>query len=135
MDDDTPSPVRPRRRWGRAAGFLAAGIVAGAIMATTVSAGAQSSTSGSSGTVTASSDHSSESSETALTGTTAQKVRAAALAAVPGGTIIRVETSRDGSSYEAHVRKSDGTEVVVVMDKSFKVTSIDTHHCQDDSSA
>jgi hypothetical protein len=135
--DDTPSPVR-RRRWGRTVGFLAAGIVAGAIMASTMAAGAQtsgaSSGSSSSATTTATSSTSSESSETALTGSTAQKVRAAALAAVPGGTIIRVETSRDGSSYEAHVRKADGTEVVVLMDKSFKVTSIDTHHCQDGSS-
>jgi hypothetical protein len=131
--DDTPSAVRPRR-WGRAVGFLAAGIVAGAIMASTMAAGAQTSGSSSGSSSTTTSSTSSESSETALTGTTAQKVRAAALAAVPG-TILRVETSRDGSSYEAHVRKADGTEVVVLMDKNFKVTSIDTHHCQDDSSA
>jgi hypothetical protein len=132
--DDTPSPVRPRR-WGKAVGFLAAGIVAGAIMASTMAAGAQTSGSSSGSSSTTTSSTSSESSETALTGTTAQKVRAAALAAVPGGTILRVETSRDGSSYEAHVRKADGAEVVVLMDKNFKVTSIDTHHCQDDSSA
>jgi hypothetical protein len=139
--DETPSPVRPRRRWGRAAGLLGAGIVAGAILAGTMSAGAQTSGSSSSNSATstvtaaASSGSHSESTETALTGTAAQKVRAAAQAAVPGGTIIRVETSRDGSSYEAHVRKADGTEVVVLMDKSFNVTSIDAHHCQDDSSA
>jgi hypothetical protein len=136
--DDTSSPVKPHR-WGRAVGFLAAGIVAGAVLASTMAAGAQSSGSGStnssSATATAASSHSSESSETALTGTTAQKVRAAALAAVPGGTIIRVETSHDGSSYEAHVRKADGTDVVVLMDKNFKVTSIDTHHCEDGTSS
>src|SRR6478736_3207136 len=48
--------------------------------------------------------------ETLLTGTTAAKVKAAALAAVPGATVIRVETDAQGSPYEAHLRKSDGTE-------------------------
>jgi hypothetical protein len=137
--DDTPSPVRPRRRLARAAGLLAVGIVAGSILAGTMTAGAQSSTGNTSGSTssvaTASSGSSSESNETALTGTTAQKVRTAALAAVPGGTIIRVETSRDGWSYEAHVRKADGTQVVVLMDKNFKVTSVDAHHCDEGSSS
>ena len=61
--------------------------------------------------------------ETLLTGTTAAKVRAAALAAVPGGTVIRVETDSEGSPYEAHMRKADGTEVTVKVDASFKVTA------------
>ena len=60
--------------------------------------------------------------ETLLTGDVADKVSAAALAAVPGGTIIRVETDSDGSPYEAHVRKADGTEVVVKVDDAFEVT-------------
>jgi uncharacterized membrane protein YkoI len=64
--------------------------------------------------------------ETPLTGSDAEKATAAALAAVPGGTILRVETDSDGGgSYEAHVRKSDGTEVVVLMDDSFNVTSVE----------
>ena len=41
-----------------------------------------------------------------------------------GGTVIRVETDSDGT-YEAHVRKSDGTEVEVKMDKDFKVTAVE----------
>ncbi|MDQ1480912.1 MAG: hypothetical protein QOI44_1773 [Actinomycetota bacterium] len=61
--------------------------------------------------------------ETLLTGTTADKVKAAALAAVPGGTIIRVETDSGGSPYEAHVTKTDGTQVTVKVDASFKVTA------------
>jgi hypothetical protein len=134
--DETSPPGHPRRRWGRAAGFLAAGIIAGGVLAGTVTAGAQSNnpSSSSSVTATASSGNQSDSGETLLTGATAQKVRTAALAAVPGGTILRVETSRDGS-YEAHVRKANGTEVVVRLDKNFKVTSIDTHHCNGGSSA
>jgi hypothetical protein len=63
--------------------------------------------------------------EELLTGDTAEKVTAAALAAVPGGTIQRVETDAEGSPYEAHMTKSDGSRVTVKVDSSFKVTSID----------
>ena len=61
--------------------------------------------------------------ETLLTGTTADKVKAAALAAQPGATIIRVETDSAGSPYEAHVTKADGTQVTLKIDASFKVTA------------
>jgi hypothetical protein len=65
--------------------------------------------------------------ESALTGDTAAKVKAAALGRVPGGTIERVETDSDhGSPYEAHVRKSDGTELEVLVNKDFKVTAVNT---------
>ena len=63
--------------------------------------------------------------EVLLTGDTADKVRAAAQAAVPGGTIQRVETDAEGSPYEAHMTKSDGTHVTVKVDKDFKVTNIE----------
>jgi uncharacterized membrane protein YkoI len=63
--------------------------------------------------------------EQALTGDTAAKVKAAALAEVPGGTVERVETDADhGSPYEAHVRKADGTQLEVLVDKDFKVTAV-----------
>jgi len=63
--------------------------------------------------------------ETALTGETAAKVKAAALAKLPGSTVLRVETDSDhGSPYEAHVRKSDGTEVEVLVNSSFEVTAV-----------
>jgi hypothetical protein len=52
-------------------------------------------------------------------------VTAAAQAAAPDGTIVRVETDSDGSPYEAHVTKADGTEVVVKVDASFAVTGIE----------
>ena len=65
--------------------------------------------------------------ETLLTGDTAAKVKAAALAKVPGATVERVETDADhGSAYEAHLRKSDGTELEVLVDKSFAVTAVNT---------
>ena len=61
--------------------------------------------------------------ETPLTGDALAKVTALAKAKVPGGTIIRVETDSDGSPYEAHVTKADGSVVTVKIDKNFKVTS------------
>jgi uncharacterized membrane protein YkoI len=64
--------------------------------------------------------------EKALTGDTADKVKAAALAKVPG-TVLRVETD-DGGVYEAHIRKTDGTEVEVKVDKSFNVTATEDHN-------
>jgi hypothetical protein len=63
--------------------------------------------------------------EVPLTGTTADKVRAAAQAAVPGGTIQRVETDAEGSPYEAHMLNSAGAPVTVKVDANFKVTSVE----------
>lgn len=60
--------------------------------------------------------------EELLTDDTAEKVKAAALAAVSGGTIERVETDAEGAAYEAHMVKSDGTRVTVKLDSNFKVT-------------
>ena len=64
--------------------------------------------------------------EALLTGDTATKVTAAAVAAVPGGTVERVENDAEGSPYEAHMTKADGTHVTVKVDASFTVTSIET---------
>jgi hypothetical protein len=59
--------------------------------------------------------------EQLLTGDTASKVRAAALARYPGATVLRVETDSDGV-YEAHLTTTDGQRVTVEVDKDFKVT-------------
>jgi hypothetical protein len=65
--------------------------------------------------------------EKLLTGDTASKVEAAAKAKVPGGTIERVENDADtGSPYEAHVKKADGSEVIVYVDANFNVTGTGT---------
>jgi hypothetical protein len=63
--------------------------------------------------------------ETLLTGDTADKVKAAALTAVPGGTIQRVENDAEGSPYEAHMTKADGSRLTVKVDGNFSVTSVD----------
>jgi hypothetical protein len=62
--------------------------------------------------------------ETLLTGTAASKAKAAALAAVPGATVLRVETDSGPATYEAHMRKADGTFVTVKVDSSFHVTAV-----------
>ena len=69
--------------------------------------------------------------ETLLSGDTASKVRAAALAKVPG-TVERVETNVDSSApYEAHIQKADGTEVEVQVKSDFTVAEVNEmggHH-------
>ena len=65
--------------------------------------------------------------ETLLSGDVATKVRQAALDKVGGGTVERVETDADhGSPYEAHIRKADGTELGVLVNKDFQVTAVNT---------
>lgn len=59
-----------------------------------------------------------------VTGETAEKVKAAALAAVPGATVDRTLQGRDGG-YVALVTKSDGTRAAVKLDGSFNVTSVE----------
>jgi uncharacterized membrane protein YkoI len=70
-------------------------------------------------------------SEQALTGSVEAKVRAAALAKVKG-TVERVETNVDSSApYEAHIKKADGTEVEVQVNKDYSVFAVNTmggHH-------
>jgi hypothetical protein len=63
--------------------------------------------------------------EEILTGDAADQVTAAAKAAVPDGTIDRVETDAEGSPYEAHVTKADGSHVTVKINSDFSVASIE----------
>src|SRR3954451_6160010 len=64
--------------------------------------------------------------ETPLSGDTAKKVRAAALAKV-SGTVERVEINVDSSApYEAHIRKADGTEVEVQVNRDFSVAAVNS---------
>jgi hypothetical protein len=64
--------------------------------------------------------------EKALTGTAASNATAAALKAVPGGTVYRVETDAGDSAYEAHMKKAGGTLVTVKLDKNFVVTKVES---------
>jgi hypothetical protein len=65
--------------------------------------------------------------ETLLTGNTEAKVRAAALAKVPGGSIERVETDADGhAAYEAHMLNASGDRVTVYVSSAFEVVSVES---------
>ncbi|MET0496341.1 MAG: PepSY domain-containing protein [Actinoplanes sp.] len=55
-----------------------------------------------------------------VTGSERDRVGNAAVQAVGGGTALDVETE-DNGSFEAEVRKADGTEVDVTLDKDLKV--------------
>jgi hypothetical protein len=62
--------------------------------------------------------------EQPLSSDVSKKVAAAALTKVKG-TVERTETDVDhGSPYEAHIRKSDGTEVEVLVNENFEVTAV-----------
>jgi hypothetical protein len=136
IDSETQaSTVRSARRWGTGAALVAAGIAGGVILASTVSASAATTTpspSATNGTTggtgrtapqhpTGDQSKSQRSDEKLLTGDTADKVKAAAIATYPNATIQRVETDSDGV-YEAHVVTAAGDWVVVQVGKDFTVT-------------
>jgi len=56
-----------------------------------------------------------------VTGDDAEKAKAAAVAAVGGGTAGNVTTDYFGKGYEVTVTKSDGSTVEVHLDSSFQV--------------
>jgi hypothetical protein len=122
---------KAQRRWSPARAVVIAAIAVGVAAG---SYGVASAATGSSSAAKSSAAQSSRqpwghqrSDETLLTGDTAAKVRALALAKVPGGTIVRVETDADGNAaYEAHMVKADGTPVTVYVRKSFDVVSVQT---------
>jgi hypothetical protein len=134
-----PAQGRParnnRKRIGWAAGLVAGGALAGALVATALPATADPSPSSSSSSTESGNAPGTRGSgargaggqrsdETLLTGSDAEKAKAAALKAVPGATIDRVETDADGAVYEAHLTKSDGSKATVKFDKDFNVTAV-----------
>jgi uncharacterized membrane protein YkoI len=62
-----------------------------------------------------------------LSADVAAKVKAAALAKVPGATVLRTEAGGpDGAAYHAHIKTSAGKLQVVLLDSSFNVTAVKT---------
>ncbi|GAA0253280.1 PepSY domain-containing protein [Cryptosporangium japonicum] len=62
-----------------------------------------------------------------VTGADRDRVVEAAVAAAGGGTATDVETSDDrGEAYEVEVRREDGTEVDVTLDRDLKVVTTET---------
>ena len=123
--------------------LVAGGVAAGAIAATAFGASAITGSGSTAPTTTSSAtapaapgsngrpdrDHGSRpvrSDEKSVDAATTAKLKAAALKAVPGGTVYRVETDSGDAAYEAHMTKSNGTEVTVKFDKNFKVTGVES---------
>lgn len=127
--------AQPRRRAGLkvagAAGLLVAGAIVGGIFAGSLSASAASDSSAAPSATSSSTTEQAErhgaksvrSDETVVTGANYETLKAAALKAVPGGTVYRIETDGDGAAYEAHMTKADGTEITVKFDKNLAVTA------------
>ncbi|MDT4960736.1 MAG: hypothetical protein QOF87_383 [Pseudonocardiales bacterium] len=139
-----PNPSPPKRtNLGLKIALVSAGLAAGAVGATAMAAGAQSTTTAgapSTSTTTAAAPNGApaaapggghgaapvRSDEKAVTTAQAATLKAAALKAVPGGTVYRIETDAGDGVYEAHMTKADGTEVTVKFDKNLAVTKVET---------
>lgn len=121
--------VRSKVKKGVAAGALVlSGVAIGGMIAGTVSAGAATGAAGSAATAVAQKldpTKSIRADEHLLTGETASKVRAAALAKYPNATIQRVETDSEGV-FEAHIVTAAGDQVIVQVGKDFTVTGTQT---------
>ena len=120
-----------RRRWSLertiVVGAIALGVAAGSYGVASAASGSSSSSSSPAAVAPGARQQwgPQRSDETPLTGDTAAKVRELALAKVPGGTIVRVETDADGNAaYEAHLVRSDGSPVTVYVSKQLEVVSV-----------
>jgi len=122
-------------KYGSVAGLLAGGLLAGGILAGSMTANAATGSSTATNPPAATGTRPTNpnpgdlskpqrSDEQLLTGDTAAKVKAAALAKYPGATVQRVETDSDGV-YEAHV-VSGGKNLIVQVGKDFTVTGTQT---------
>ena len=125
--------ARKKRLAGAVALLLAGGIAGGAIAATSSASAAGTSTAPAATAPAPAAGHPGgrvdsatpvRAGEKAVTGTVLATLKAAALKAVPGGTVYRVETDVDGATYEAHMTKADGAQVTVKFGKDFAVTAI-----------
>ena len=122
------------RRWAAPAALAAGGLLVGGVLAGTLTASAADRSTGATGSYalpaaarqgrTVDESKSQRPDEHLLSGDTASKVRAAALARYPGATVLRVETDSDGV-YEAHLTTKDGQRVTVEVGKDFKVTGLE----------
>ncbi len=137
MHDSTTNTRGRKKRWVGAVGLLAAGAISGGVLAGTLSASASSIPAASSSTASSSSSgnarmpgpggaQSVRSDEKSVSSATAATLRAAALKAVPGGTVYRIETDAGDGVYEAHMKKADGSLVTVKFGKDLNVTKVES---------
>jgi len=136
--NEPTTPGRRAPRWAAAAGLVAAGAIAGGVLAGTLGASAASSPSSTpsnsteqgapaqNGRPQPGGANSVRDDEKSVSATVAAKLRAAALKAVPGGTVYRIETDAGDATYEAHMKKADGTLVTVKFDQSLAVARVES---------
>ena len=110
-----------QRRWTGAAGLVAAGAVAGVILAGTLAANAGDATPNGAGSSTTQEHRGEE----PLTGITRTQVEKAVLAEYPDATIERTETDSAGV-YESHIRSAEGDRLIVQVGSDFSVTGTET---------
>ena len=140
MSDSTNTRGR-KKRWAGAMGLLAAGLISGGVLASALSASASTSAaSGSTASPASSGDARApgpggaqpvRSDEKSVSSATAAALRAAALKAVAGGTVYRIETDAGDGVYEVHMTKADGSLVTVKLvtvkfDKNLTVTKVES---------
>jgi hypothetical protein len=134
---DSVNTGRRGRRWAGAAVLLAAGAISGGILATALSASASGSASATAASTVSSPSGGAmtpgpggaqpvRSDEKIVTGATAATLRAAALKAVPGASVYRIETDAGDGAYEVHMKKADGSLVTVKFDKNLEVTKVES---------
>jgi hypothetical protein len=133
-DEHQPSTASKRtKRLAGAVGLLLVGGIAGGALAVTSSASAAGTSSPAASSAApvpgpqgrADTATPVRPGEKAESGANLATLKAAALKAVPGGTVYRVETDADGATYEAHMTKADGTHVTVKFGKNFAVTAVE----------
>ena len=140
MSDSTNTRGR-KKRWAGAMGLLAAGLISGGVLASALSASASTSAaSGSTASPASSGDARApgpggaqpvRSDEKSVPSATAAALRTAALKAVAGGTVYRIETDAGDGVYEVHMTKADGSLVTVKLvtvkfDKNLTVTKVES---------
>jgi hypothetical protein len=136
MDEDVQVPGQQQaapkgRRWARSAALVGSGVVAGGILAGTLTATAAEDDAPTSTDSTAAEcadgrGGGPRGDEEELTGDTAASVTEAVLAEYPDATIRRLETDSDGV-YEAHIITADDERLTVELDESFAITGTETH--------
>jgi hypothetical protein len=139
--NETPEALRRRKGRGRwaAVGLLAVGVLAGGIVSSAMSASAATTaTAPAAVTATAANPAAPQggggiggaapvrSDEKQITGANAATLRAAALKAVPGATVVRIESDAGDAAYEVHMTKPDGSVVTVKFDKNLTVLRVET---------
>ena len=138
MYDSPTTGSGRKRRWLGAVGLLAVGAISGGVLASALSASAATGTAAASGSTTSSltsrpakpqgpgGARPVRPDEKNVPSATAATLRAAALKAVPGGTVYRIETDAGDGVYEAHMKKADGSLVTVKFGKNLKVTKVES---------